>query len=137
MPMQTNCTFPGCPNFGRYCRRIHTKEEAQAQPKEKKKGIAKVSEKRKAEDREDRKNNPIDKEAVCMINIPGVCIKRPVHWHHIEGRSSQDTRTNPKKKVPACDPCNLEIEKNSALAKKMGWKKTPELSKKPILSRLK
>lgn len=131
--MQTNCTVAGCINFGRYCR-IHRGE----QPKKEVKPIAKVSEKRKAEDQEDRKNSKQEKKekgAVCIVNIPGVCIKSPVHWHHIEGRSSKDARTNPKKRVPCCNPCNGWIEANSAMAKKLGWKKTPELSKKPLLKK--
>lgn len=118
--MQRNCDIPKCPNYGRYCR-IHYPGLKQEGPKP----LAKVSEKRAIVNR--KEYHPVVKELkketnTCQINSP-VCIKKPVHAHHVRGRIGKQL-TKKKDMIMACDPCNAWVEAHPKLAEALGFKKS-------------
>jgi hypothetical protein len=105
------CPFRSCPNFDRFCRRIHVPEEKEAKEvDEKKKEYKKVSKELKATG-----DN-------CQIKSP-VCINRPTYPHHVKGRIGKQL-TNKKDLLRACNPCNTYIEDHPVWAKALGFKKS-------------
>ena len=123
---QVNCQVKGCPNFGRYCRRLHPSDKAKLtieQP-EKPYRIPKESATRKQENKTYKKVSKElkSKEDDCQIKSP-VCINRPTYPHHIRGRIGKKY-TDKKEMIRACNPCNGWVESHPALAEKLGFKKS-------------
>ena len=110
------CSVKGCINEGRYCR-IHPVGSLNKQ-----KPIAPRSKKLAAIMRKEyvpQVKEMIADKAECKIKSP-VCIKKAQGFHHLQGREGKNLTG--KKKIPACNPCNLFIEKNDAWARANGFK---------------
>lgn len=90
---------------------------------EKPKGIAKVSEKRKVQNRVLAKQvKQIKKDKpVCSIKSPA-CNGKTVTINHIQKRSPKNL-TDPDNQEASCAPCNQYIEDHPAWAKKHGHHK--------------
>jgi len=118
------CPYSDCPNFGRFCRRLHSGDKDKPEEEEKPYRIPKESTTRKAEKKVYKKVSKElkSKEDDCQIKSP-VCVNRPTYPHHIVGRIGKNY-TDKKKMIRACNPCNTYIEDNPTWAKKLGFKKS-------------
>jgi hypothetical protein len=120
-----SCPYTGCPNFGRYCRRLHASDEKEPPKEQKRYHIPKESATRKREKKVYKQAGKEMKATLggeCLIKSPE-CIGRPVYPHHIRGRAGKQY-IDKKELMPACNPCNGWVERHPALAKKLGFKKS-------------
>ena len=85
------------------------------------KPIAKVSEKRKKENKVYKKQvkAAAKKDDRCKVKSP-VCTGKAQGLHHIQKRSPANL-TDVNNQLPACNACNLYIEENSEWAKNNGF----------------
>lgn len=87
--------------------------------------IPKVSEKQKQIQKEIKKVvvEKKKKNQLCQVKSPD-CIGGPVYSHHLEGRKTKKSATDPHKIVLCCNPCNSYIEANDQWARKNDWKQS-------------
>lgn len=85
------------------------------------KPIAKVSEKRKQEDKVYKKQvkAAVKKDPRCKVKSP-VCTGKMQGLHHKQKRSPGNL-TKEENQLPACNACNLYIEENSEWARNNGF----------------
>lgn len=120
--MNEVCLFPGCnrhPQSNKYCigHRIYANVKVE---KETPKSIAKVSEKRKEENKEYKKIvvEMMKESKFCEVKSP-VCTKIAQGLNHKKKRSPK-TLLDKKYLERACNPCNLFIEENQEWAEENG-----------------
>ena len=88
----------------------------------KKKPIAKVSNKRKVEDKEYKEVSKryLAKNVGCEAHISTGCTGLSVDIHHKRKRNSKDDRINEANFLAVCRPCHLWIEAHPKQAKELG-----------------
>lgn len=118
------CTYTNCPNFGRYCRRLHVAGEVKEKVVKKPKPIAKMS--AKAKKIHQKEYLPAVKailavRPLCEIKIEGVCTGKAQGWNHAAGKHNKELKLDLKNGQTACNACNTWCEANHAKAVEMGF----------------
>ena len=88
----------------------------------KKKSIARVSEKRKVENKEYSKEAKayLAAHPVCEAQVVENCTGKSIEIHHRRKRNSKDDRINPDNFLATCRPCHLWVESHPKQAKELG-----------------
>jgi hypothetical protein len=120
--MSDYCTYPLCKRVvsrNGFCF-LHAVHFAGEKIKEKPKPIAKVSEKRKAINKDYKKivKKALDEDPICKVQSP-VCTKVAQGLHHKQKRSPTNL-TKASNLIECCNACNLYIEENPVWAKDNG-----------------
>jgi hypothetical protein len=120
--INSNCSIPSCPNFGRYCR-LHSKLLAALKEPT---PIKKKSDKRAAIDSKEylpKARKYIKAHPVCELKLKG-CTGKTQGVHHTEGKETIAKLLDESTYMAACNHCNLMAEIKDAEARSKGIKKS-------------
>ena len=98
------------------------KTDQQERAEKKVKPIAKVSPKRKEENKEYSKEAKayLAANQVCEAQVVENCTGKSIEIHHKRKRNSKDDRINEANFIAVCRPCHLWIEAHPKQAKELG-----------------
>lgn len=98
------------------------KTDQQERAEKKVKPIAKVSPKRKVEDKEYKEVSKryLAKNVGCEAHVAGTCTGLSKEIHHRRLRHSKDDRINPENFLATCRPCHLWITSHPKQAIELG-----------------